>query len=117
MPTIGLRPIVARNSFPLLPFAHGTVTPRRAWRSAMSVGASSPMRFMSSELVAPPPVFGMTHESGLIFRTSPSQSCQSSNSRCCRQRMYARRAGSCGSFVRGSSRPVAALKFVRQCSQ
>ena len=30
MPTIGLRPIVARNSFPRFPFAHGTVTPRRA---------------------------------------------------------------------------------------
>ena len=30
MPTIGLRPSVARNSLPRFPFAHGTVTPRRA---------------------------------------------------------------------------------------
>ena len=32
------------------------------------------MRFMSSRLVAPPPVLGMTQESGLILRTSESQS-------------------------------------------
>ena len=75
------------------------------------------MAFMSSGLVAPPPAFGITRESGLTFRTSPSQSRQSSKRRSWCQAMYARRAGSCGSSVRGSSCPVAARKFVRQCSQ
>ena len=52
-------------------------------------GASSPIVFMSSGLVAPPPVFGITQESGLILRTSASQSRHSSKRRCCCQRMYA----------------------------
>ena len=42
---------------------------------------------VSSELVAPPPVFGMTQESGLILRTSASHRRQRSKSLCCRQRM------------------------------
>ena len=37
-------------------------------------------------LVAPPPVFGMTRETGLILRTSVSQRRHKSNSRCCRHR-------------------------------
>ena len=41
----------------------------------------------ASELPAPPPVLGMTHESGLILRTSSSHSRHSANSRSCRQRM------------------------------
>jgi len=83
-PTTGLLPIVARNSLPDLPLAHGGMRPWRACRSATSVGASSPIRFMSSVLVAPP-VLGITHESGLIFRTSESQRRQSSNKRSWRQ--------------------------------
>jgi hypothetical protein len=73
MPTIGFEPMVARNSFPFLPFDQGAATPCRDCLSAMSVGASSPIRFMSRELVAPPPVLGIRHESGFILRISPSQ--------------------------------------------
>ena len=87
MPPIGLRPIVARYSLAFLPLAHGAISPLRAWRSANRIGASSPMAFMSSGLVAPPPVLGITHESGLILRTSASQSRQSSKRRSCCQRM------------------------------
>ena len=54
---------------------------RRAWRSAASIGASLPISTMSSRLVAPPPVFGITQESGLIWRTSWSHVCQRSKSR------------------------------------
>ena len=110
-------PSTARYSLALLPLAHGGMSPLRAWRSANKVGASSPMVFMSSGLVAPPPAFGITQESGLILRTSASQSRQSSKRRCWCQTIYARRAGSWGSSVPGSSWPVAAWKFVRQCSQ
>ena len=87
IPTTGLRPIVERNSFALRPLPHGGSTPCRACRSAISVGASSPMRFMSSGPVAPPAVLGITHESGLIARTAASHVCHSANSRSCRQRM------------------------------
>ena len=54
--------------------------------------------------MAPPPVLGITQESGLIARTSASQSRQSSKRRCCCQTIYARRDGSWGSSVRGNSR-------------
>ena len=76
------------------------------------------MRFMSSELVAPPPVFGMTHESGLIFRTSSSHSRQSVEEPLLPpEDVRAARRDPAGRRVRGSSWPVAARKFVRQCSQ
>ncbi len=58
-------------------------TPLRACRSAKSVGASSPIVFMSRSLVAPPPEFAMKRASGLILRISVSHKCHSSNSRCC----------------------------------
>lgn len=47
----------------------------------MRVGASSPIRFVSGELAAPPPAFGITHESGLIARTASSHLRPSAKSR------------------------------------
>ena len=61
-PTTGFMPMAARYSFAFMPMAHGAISPWRAWRSATSIGARAPMRFMSSRLVAPPPVLGITHE-------------------------------------------------------
>ena len=43
MPPTGLPPIVARYSFAFLPMAQGAMSPRRACRSANSIGARSPM--------------------------------------------------------------------------
>ena len=80
-PITGLRPITARYSFAFMPIAQGGIRPRRAWRSATSIGASSPLRFMSSGLVAPPPVFGIRHESGLIARIASSHTRHSSKRR------------------------------------
>ena len=59
MPTIGLRPKVARNSLPFLPLAQGAISPRRDWRSANSVGAISLMVRMSSVVIDPPPLLAM----------------------------------------------------------
>ena len=81
MPTMGLRPKVARNSFAFFPFAHGAISPRRDCRSANSVGASWLMVVMSIEVIDPPPELAMKRVSGLILRISPSHRRHSSNSR------------------------------------
>src|SRR6185436_9745144 len=117
IPTIGLRPIVERNSLPFLPLTHGEARPRRACRSAIRVSAERPILSISSELKAPPPVLGITQLRGLIFLTSESHNCHKSNNRSCRHCTYACRASSLSAAVRGKSKPVAALKFSWQCRQ
>ena len=86
-PATGFPPTAARYSLAFMPMAQGAMRPRRAWRSATSIGARSPIAFMSSWLVAPPPVLGMTQESGLTLRTSESHRrhrAKSRSSRHCR---------------------------------
>ena len=73
---------------------------------------------MSSELVAPPPAFGITHESGLIFADlrvpePPELEEALLPPEEVRPPRRVLRVVAC----RGSSWPVAARKFVRQCSQ
>jgi hypothetical protein len=75
------------------------------------MAASSPADFM---LGGP---FGMKRASAFAAWTVASQRFHRSISRAVRHSRYCRRAGSRASVVRGSSSPVASLKFFWQCVQ
>ena len=88
MPPMALRPKVARYSLPFLPLAQGGVEPA----AGLAVGEERRRQLadrLHVELTqrAAAGVGDDSGPSGLILRISPSHSRQSSNRRCCCQRM------------------------------